>query len=129
MVFLKLNDFKLERYFAKYEFTAPYLLCIETLKKIIRRNTRAIVINSPHNPTGCLISGEKLASIVELARSRDILLFSDEVYRFLEYDQSDRRPAACDIYENAVSLGVMSKAFGLAGLRIGWGRHKEFRNI
>lgn len=93
---------------------------IETLKKIIGRNTRAIVINSPHNPTGCLISGEKLASIAELARSRDILLFSDEVYRFLEYDQSDRHPAACDIYENAVSLGVMSKAFGLAGLRIGW---------
>ncbi len=48
------------------------------------------------------------------------LLFSDEVYRFLEQRAEDTLPAACDLYENAVSLGVMSKTYGLAGLRIGW---------
>jgi aspartate/methionine/tyrosine aminotransferase len=47
-------------------------------------------------------------------------LFSDEVYRGLEYDPADRLPAACDLYENAVSLGVLSKTYGLPGLRIGW---------
>ena len=57
---------------------------------------------------------------MELARRNGLLLFSDEVYRFLEYDAGDRLPAACEIYENGVSLGVMSKAFGLAGLRLGW---------
>ncbi|MFZ5631350.1 MAG: aminotransferase class I/II-fold pyridoxal phosphate-dependent enzyme [Bacillota bacterium] len=92
----------------------------EILAKSIKDNTRAIIINSPHNPTGYLMPREKLACIVELARSRDILLFSDEVYRFLEYNEPDRPESACDIYENAVSLGVMSKTYGLAGLRIGW---------
>ena len=55
-----------------------------------------------------------------LAQEHGILLFSDEVYRELEYDPADRLPSACDINPEAVSLGVMSKAYGLAGLRIGW---------
>lgn len=86
----------------------------------IKENTRAIIINNPHNPTGNLMSKNKLDTIIQLARSKDILLFSDEVYRSLEYKHTDRLDAACDIYENAISLGVMSKTFGLAGLRIGW---------
>jgi aspartate/methionine/tyrosine aminotransferase len=48
------------------------------------------------------------------------MLFSDEVYRESEYDARDRLPAACDLGQHAVSLGVMSKTYGLAGLRIGW---------
>lgn len=95
-------------------------LDLDFLKDNIRENTRAIIINSPHNPTGYLPSQEKFNSIIELAGSKGILLFSDEVYRCLEYDEADRLEAACDIYENAVSLGVMSKTYGLAGLRIGW---------
>jgi aspartate/methionine/tyrosine aminotransferase len=95
-------------------------LDIEFLKKSIKSNTKAIIINCPHNPTGYLMDKQKLLKIVEIAREHNILLFSDEVYRYLEYDEKDRLPAACDIYDNAVSLGVMSKAFGLAGLRIGW---------
>jgi len=95
-------------------------LDIEWLKKNIRENTRAIIINTPHNPTGYLMSREKQAAIIELARDRNILLFSDEVYRFLEYNEKDRLEAACDLYPNAVSLGVMSKTYGLPGLRIGW---------
>jgi len=86
----------------------------------IKDNTRAIIINSPHNPTGYLIPQEKLNTIIEIAGKRDILIFSDEVYRFLEYDEQDAVGAACDAYDNAVSLGVMSKSYGLAGLRIGW---------
>lgn len=90
------------------------------LVKNIKENTKAIIINNPHNPTGHLMSKDKLDAIIQLARSKDILLFSDEVYRLLEYDETDRLDAACDIYENAISLGVMSKTYGLAGLRIGW---------
>jgi len=63
---------------------------------------------------------DKLAQILDLARDQQLLVFSDEVYRGLEYNAADRLPAACDRYENAVSLGVMSKTYGLAGLRIGW---------
>lgn len=94
-------------------------LDIDWLKANIRPNTRAIVINCPHNPTGYRMSVEKQAQIIEIARQNRIYLFSDEVYRGLEHD-TDALPAACDLYENAVSLGVMSKTFGLPGLRIGW---------
>jgi aspartate/methionine/tyrosine aminotransferase len=90
------------------------------LKSHIKTNTKAIIINCPHNPTGYLMSKEKLLQIVAIAREHGILLFSDEVYRGLEYNEEDRLPAACDVYEHAVSLGVMSKTYGLAGLRIGW---------
>ena len=48
------------------------------------------------------------------------MLFSDEVYRGLEHDPADRLPAACDLYERAISLNTVSKAYGLPGLRIGW---------
>ena len=90
------------------------------LEESIRNNTKAVVINCPHNPTGYTMDAGKFHGIVEIAAKHGITVFSDEVYRYLEYDEKDRLPAACDIYDNAVSLGVMSKAFGLAGLRIGW---------
>ena len=76
--------------------------------------------------------------LIEIARSHNLILFSDEVYRFLELDPNDHLIPACDIYENAISLGVMSKSFGLAGLRIGWiatqnddllRRFKEFKDF
>jgi aspartate/methionine/tyrosine aminotransferase len=54
------------------------------------------------------------------ADTHGIVLFSDEVYRGLEHDDADRLPPACSLSESAVSLGVMSKTYGLAGLRIGW---------
>ena len=61
-----------------------------------------------------------MSACCNLAAARGWLVFSDEVYRFLEYKPGNRLPAACEVYENGVSLGVMSKAFGLAGLRLGW---------
>ncbi len=90
------------------------------LRQNIRPNTKAIVLNCPHNPTGYLLSHQKQQQIVDIAREHNLLLFFDEVYRGLEYNAEDRLPAACDLYENTVSLGVMSKTYGLAGLRIGW---------
>lgn len=100
-------------------------LDIEFLKQHIKKNTKAIIINCPHNPTGYLMSQEKLSQIIDIARKHNIILFSDEVYRFLEYDREDLLPGACDLYKNAVSIGVMSKTFGLAGLRIGWAATKN----
>lgn len=102
-------------------------LDVDFLKDKIQDNTKAIIINCPHNPTGYQMSNEKLQSIVDIAREKDIYIFSDEVYRYLEYNPAHRLEPACDLYEKAVSLGVISKAFGLAGLRIGWAvtRDKE----
>ncbi|MCP5105757.1 MAG: aminotransferase class I/II-fold pyridoxal phosphate-dependent enzyme [bacterium] len=95
-------------------------LDIDFLEKNITRDTKAIVVNFPNNPTGYTVSQETFGRIMEIARRHNIFLFSDEVYRFLEYDETDGLPAGCDIYEKGVSLGVMSKSLGLPGLRIGW---------
>ncbi len=95
-------------------------LDINFLKKNIKKNTKAIIINCPHNPTGYLMSKEKFRKIISIAKDNNIYLFSDEVYRYSEYNARNMLPAACDAYEKGVSLGVMSKTFGLAGLRIGW---------
>lgn len=93
---------------------------IEDLLKLLRPNTKLIVINFPHNPTSAHIDQQTLEKIVECARKSDSYLFSDEVYRFSEHQPEKRLPPAADLYEKALSIGVMSKTFGLAGTRIGW---------
>jgi aspartate/methionine/tyrosine aminotransferase len=95
-------------------------LDVEELAELIRPNTQAIVLNTPHNPTGYLMSSRDYEEVHRIARERGVLLFSDEVYRESEYDRAERLPAACDLGEHAVSLGVLSKTYGLPGLRIGW---------
>ena len=79
-----------------------------------------IYINNPHNPTGLLMPLAIFDGVVELCRKHGILLFCDEVFRGLEHNGDKCLPAACDAYENAVSLGSMSKTYGLPGLRLGW---------
>ena len=90
------------------------------LAQLITNKTKVIYLNAPHNPTGYLFTKEEQQTIVELARKNNILIFCDEVYRELEHDPKYKIPAFADVYENAVSLGVMSKSYGLPGLRIGW---------
>ncbi len=93
---------------------------LAALESLIRPSTRAIYINSPHNPTGLLMPPEIFRAVLDLAARHNIYLFSDEVYRELEHDPSTRLPAACDLYDRALSLGSVSKTYGLPGLRLGW---------
>jgi aspartate/methionine/tyrosine aminotransferase len=97
-----------------------WALDLDELRGSLRPNTKAILLNTPHNPTGFLMPRPDFLALNELAQERGLILFSDEVYRELEYAPADRLPAACDVNPTAVSLGVMSKSYGLAGLRIGW---------
>ena len=90
------------------------------LEEQIRPETRLIVVNFPHNPTGYLPTKEDFQRIVDIARQHNAFLFSDEMYRYLEYDPNDRLPSACEVYERAISLFGMSKTFGMAGVRTGW---------
>ncbi|MFA8342823.1 MAG: aminotransferase class I/II-fold pyridoxal phosphate-dependent enzyme [Rhodothermaceae bacterium] len=91
-----------------------------SLEKLIRPNTKLIIINFPHNPTGAFPALDELNKIVEIAKKNDIWLFSDEMYRKLTINNTPDIPPVCDLYEKGVSLWGMAKTFGLAGLRIGW---------
>jgi aspartate/methionine/tyrosine aminotransferase len=93
---------------------------LDELEALIRPNTRLIAVNFPNNPTGALPDRETFVALAALCDRHEIVLFSDEVYRGLERDPSRRLPQACDLSERALSLNVMSKAYGLPGLRIGW---------
>ncbi|ENN88120.1 aminotransferase, putative [Rhizobium freirei PRF 81] len=95
-------------------------LDIDAVSAAIRPNTKLISINFPHNPTGKVLERERFDALVNLCRQHGIWLFSDEVYRGLTVEGQAMLPAAADVYERGVSLGVMSKAYGLPGLRIGW---------
>ncbi|HZY96943.1 MAG TPA: aminotransferase class I/II-fold pyridoxal phosphate-dependent enzyme [Candidatus Cybelea sp.] len=92
---------------------------LEELPRLIRAETRVIVVTTPNNPTGYPFDRAQLESVVELARERGLWLVVDEVYRGTERE-AERLPAICDLYERGVSLGGLAKAYGLAGLRIGW---------
>lgn len=93
---------------------------IAEIRAALRPNTRVIAINFPNNPTGAVIRPELYDELIALCMQRDIYLFHDEVYRGLERDPARRLPQAADRYAKALSLNVMSKAYGLPGLRIGW---------
>ena len=97
-----------------------WALDLDELRRLMQKNTKAIVINTPHNPTGYLMSRADFEALNRFAQENNLILFCDEVYRESEYDPATRLPAAGDMGEHAVSLGVTSKTYGLAGLRIGW---------
>ncbi len=99
---------------------AGWALDLDAVRAALRPNTKLISINFPNNPTGAIPSQETFAALIELCRERGIWLFSDEVYRLIEHRPDARVPQVADVYERGVSLNVMSKSYGLPGLRIGW---------
>jgi hypothetical protein len=92
----------------------------DRVKEAIRPQTKLVSINFPNNPTGAVLDHGRYNALISLCRRHGLYLFSDEVYRLVERDQSIRLTQAADLYEKALSLNVMSKAYGLPGLRIGW---------
>lgn len=93
---------------------------LDALKSAIRPNTRALLINFPHNPTGAMLPAAIEQEILNLADQHGFNIFSDEVYRLLGGGGTSWRPPLATQSPNAISLGVVSKAYGLPGLRIGW---------
>ena len=93
---------------------------IEDLYSLITKETKLLVINFPHNPTGVLLSEADLSRVVEMARERNLPIFSDEMYRYLEHDPDGRLPSVAELYERGIALSGLSKSFALPGLRIGW---------
>jgi aspartate/methionine/tyrosine aminotransferase len=97
-----------------------WALDVDRLRTQITAQTRLIVINAPHNPTGMQPDRTMFDALVAIADEAGATLLVDEVYRDLEFDPADRLPAAAEASPRGVSVGVMSKSFAMAGLRIGW---------
>lgn len=100
--------------------TSGWALDLDLLRRQVTPTTRLIVVNLPHNPTGMLADRATFDGLVGIAAEAGAHLLVDEVYRGLEFDEGDRLPAGADALPRGISLGVMSKSFALAGLRIGW---------
>jgi len=95
-------------------------LDLQFLTDHLTDKTKVVVVNFPHNPTGYLPTPDLLHDLARLSDTCGFFVFSDEVYRGLEYDPGQRLPSFAELTERGISLGVMSKTYGLAGLRIGW---------
>ncbi|WP_232663595.1 aminotransferase class I/II-fold pyridoxal phosphate-dependent enzyme [Pseudonocardia sp. TRM90224] len=116
-------------------------LDLDAVRAALRPNTRLVAVNFPNNPTGAVPDRDTWLGLVALCEERGIRLLSDEVYRGLELDRSRTLPQAADLSGTAVSINVMSKSYGLPGLRIGWvacrdrdvlaalERHKHYTSI
>lgn len=93
---------------------------LDRLASLVTDDTKLIVVNFPHNPTGFLPGREEMAAIVEIARSHNAWLFCDEMYRGLELYGRAALTSAVDLYERGLVLAGLSKVHGLPGLRAGW---------
>jgi aspartate/methionine/tyrosine aminotransferase len=109
-----------------------YIPDISELKTLVKENTKMIIINNPNNPTGATIPKSVLQGLIEFARERDIIILSDEVYRPLFHGISpvdaEFPPSMISMgYSKTIVTGSMSKAYSLAGIRLGWiaSRDKE----
>ncbi|MEJ7725574.1 MAG: aminotransferase class I/II-fold pyridoxal phosphate-dependent enzyme [Actinomycetes bacterium] len=95
-------------------------LDLDRLESVLRPETRLVAINFPNNPTGFVPPPAAFDELVRLCDARGIRVLSDEVYRGVELDPARTLDQAADRSEPALSIGVMSKAYGLPGLRVGW---------
>lgn len=91
---------------------------IEDIEKSLTNNTKAIIINSPCNPTGAVMEKEDIKQIADLATDKDLIIFSDEIYEKIIYD---RKHYSFQAYtDNAVTINGFSKSYAMTGLRIGY---------
>ena len=98
-----------------------YRYDIGALERLLTPRTRVIIVNTPHNPTGAMLSPDDARRVYELADSVGATVIGDEAYRWLDVPDGDPfAPPMFDLGTRGVSVGTLSKPFGLPGLRIGW---------
>ncbi len=95
-------------------------LDIDRVAAAIKPNTRLLTMNFPHNPTGAVLSHDRYDALIALCRTHGIYILHDEIFNGLGPTGARHLPFVADVYERGLSLGVMSKSYGLPGLRIGW---------
>ncbi|MCV7399853.1 pyridoxal phosphate-dependent aminotransferase [Mycobacterium fragae] len=99
-----------------------FALDIDALRRAVTARTRALIVNSPHNPTGTVLSATELAAIAEIAIQGDLLVITDEVYEHLVYDEHRHLPLAGfdGMAERTVTISSAAKMFNCTGWKIGW---------
>ena len=106
-------------FWKQYVEDGEWRIDISELKKMIGNNTKMIILCAPSNPTGKSYSVEDMNEIISIAREKNICIFADEMLKGMELDYQSK-PWFADLYENAVSLGGVTKSLRLSGLRIAW---------
>lgn len=97
-----------------------WTLDLDRLHSLLRPDTRVVAVNFPNNPTGFVPDRATFIALARMCHERGIVLVSDEVYRGIEVDPRSTLPHAADLTPTAVSVNVLSKSYGLPGLRVGW---------
>ncbi|PRR82817.1 pyridoxal phosphate-dependent aminotransferase [Clostridium vincentii] len=100
-----------------------YKFTLESLNKFISNKTKAIIINSPNNPTGTIYSKEELKIIAKFAKEKELIIISDEIYEKLIYDGEEHISIASlseDSYNRTIVINGLSKAYAMTGWRIGY---------
>jgi len=102
--------------------SASFRLDLDELRDAVTDRTRLLLINTPHNPTGTVLTREELAFIAELAVERDLLVVTDEVYEHLVFDDAEHLPLATfpGMRERTVTIGSAGKTFSFTGWKVGW---------
>lgn len=94
---------------------------VDALERLVRPDTRMIVVNTPHNPTGAILNQQDLERIYAIAEAAGAFVLCDEAYRWLDLPEGPQLAAPMrNLGPAAISVGTVSKPFGLPGLRIGW---------
>jgi N-succinyldiaminopimelate aminotransferase len=101
---------------------AGFALDIDALKAALTPRTKALIINSPHNPTGTVLSDDELRALSELAVQADLLVISDEVYEHLVFDGRRHLPIAGypGMADRTITISSAAKMFNCTGWKIGW---------
>ena len=99
-----------------------FALDTDALRRAVTPRTRALIVNSPHNPTGTVLSAAELAVIAEVAVAADLLVITDEVYEHLVFDDRQHLPLAAfdGMAQRTVTISSAAKMFNCTGWKIGW---------
>ena len=97
-----------------------FLPDLEELRSLITPNTKLVALNNPNNPSGSVMDREFLVKLIEIVKPSGAYILCDEVYRGLDGEGDGFTVSIVDLYEKGISTGSMSKAYSLAGLRLGW---------
>ncbi|MFF0834069.1 MULTISPECIES: pyridoxal phosphate-dependent aminotransferase [unclassified Streptomyces] len=99
-----------------------FRLDLDELRAAVTDRTRLLLINTPHNPTGTVLTRDELAAVAELAVERDLLVVTDEVYEHLVFDDAEHTPLATfpGMRERTVTIGSAGKTYSFTGWKVGW---------